>query len=133
MKTIKEFNKSNLDKIGKDVEKALESVATKYGISIKKGSGSYSDNNFTLKIEMATLSESGEVQSKEMSNFKSYAKVLGMSEKDLGKEFKVNGKTFVLSGYLPRSRKYPLLATNKQDGKQYKFPLEDVKNLLGYN
>ena len=56
----------------------------------------------------------------------------GLTAAALGKTFQSNGRTFKVSGFLPRSSKRPILAT-EQGGKtcrDYKFSIKDVARLL---
>jgi len=56
---------------------------------------------------------------KEAAAYKRYKSLMGFS-KDLGDKFKYGGKEFIIVGYSPRSKKYPVLAD--ANGKTYKFP-----------
>jgi hypothetical protein len=63
-------------------------------------------------------------------DFINYASMYGLEPSDLGKEFKSRGKTYRITGFKPRSHKYPILAVNVRTGKAFKFMVEDVKGKL---
>ena len=131
MKTA-EFNKSNCGVISKDILAAIQEVAAKHGINIRTGNGSFRDNNFTLKLEMATISEGGEIQTKAMQDFKDVCRRYGLVEEDLGRTFKCEstGKTYTIVGAKPRSYKYPILCKEHGTGKLFKLPVARVQRGL---
>lgn len=131
IRKIKQFDKQEVRRIRVAIEDALEKVGNQYGVQIKGGSGSFSSNNLTLKLEASIVGENGEVKSKESETFKLYAKMYGLDPTDLGKTFTTfSNKTFEITGLMTRSRKYPIIVKDVITGKGFKFAVLEVKSLL---
>lgn len=131
MKQIKKIDKTVCQTLRSELDKLLEPFGKQFGISIRTGSGSYTDKTFTLKVEMATVDGEGKVQTKEAESFKLNAFMYGLKPEHLNQTFTSwNGETFEVIGLVPRSQKHPILAKNIGNGKTYKFPAEQVKMLL---
>ena len=115
-----------------DAEAALLDVAKKHGVQLTVGNGSFArdGSNAHLKLEIAGIADSGEVMTKEATDFKRYASSFGLTPEDLGTTFKYNGKEFKLIGCKPRNHKFPLIAENTKNGKTYKLPKDAVKPVL---
>jgi len=124
MKKVTAFNRQNIRQINSELEAALKQVAEKYGLEVKLGSTRFTGDNFTTKVQVATVAEGGITMSKEATDFNRYKTILGINM-DLGQEFQRSGKTFTIVGLKPRSKKYPILA-KCSDGKTYKLPVDLV-------
>ncbi len=127
--SITTFDKGVLSRLGDEIEAAVQAVAQKHGISIKRGRGKYDRQACSLTLEISTIAADGTVQSREAAEFKRYASLFGFRPEDLGRSFKSNGKTFTIAGVNPKGRVRPVLATG-DDGKTYTFRPEDVRRLL---
>ena len=121
------FDKAICKAVGADIEKALNSVAVKYGINIKRGNGKFSGNTLDLKIHCACV-KGGKVMSKEASDFKTMASLYGLKPSDLGRSFTIGSGTFKITGLNTKAHKYPINAS--KNGSGYKFPASSVKLLL---
>jgi len=104
------FDKATLKNIRADINKALEAVGVKYGVKLEGGNVSYSDSNFTMKLKASRVNSDGSIETKEVSDFKKHCSRYGLQASDLGKTFKSNGDTYVLSGLTPRATKMPIIA-----------------------
>lgn len=124
MKKVTSFNRQNIRQINSELEAALKQVAEKYGLEVKLGNTRFTGDNFTTKVQVATVGEGGITMSKEATDFNRYKTILGINM-DLGQEFQRSGKTFTIVGLKPRSTKYPILA-KCSDGKTYKLPVDLV-------
>ena len=124
MKKVTSFNRQNIRQINSELEAALKQVAEKYGLEVKLGNTRFTGDNFTTKVQVATVGEGGITMSKEATDFNRYKTILGINM-DLGQEFQRSGKTFTIVGLKPRSKKYPILA-KCSDGKTYKLPVDLV-------
>ena len=118
---IQNIDSPALTMIRRALEPALRELGEKHGITIAVGRGSYGGETGTLKLELATLGENGEVESPAAKDFKAHAELFGLKATDLGRRFVSNGSEFVISGLKPRNRKYPIIATKVSDGKTFKF------------
>lgn len=124
MKKVTSFNRQNIRQINSELEAALKQVAEKYGLEVKLGNTRFTGDNFSTKVQVATVGESGITMSKEATDFNRYKTILGINM-ELGQEFQRSGKTFTIVGLKPRSKKYPILA-KCSDGKTYKLPVDLV-------
>jgi hypothetical protein len=124
MKKVTSFNRQNIRQINSELEAALKQVAEKYGLEVKLGNTRFTGDNFSTKVQVATVAEGGITMSKEATDFNRYKTILGINM-DLGQEFQRSGKTFTIVGLKPRSKKYPILA-KCSDGKTYKLPVDLV-------
>lgn len=124
---MKEFNSKTLDELRKDLNAVLEVVEELHGIKLDIGSIKYGAEScrMTLTATCAT-DESGNSLNKNELEYNKMLDSNKMFSPDkkflaLGESFISNGNQFVICGWKPRSRKYPLLGKNKA-GKIYKFP-----------
>ena len=124
MKKVTSFNRQNIRQINSELEAAIKQVAEKYGLEVKLGNTRFTGDNFSTKVQVATIGEGGITMSKEATDFNRYKTILGINM-DLGQEFQRSGKTFTIMGLKPRSKKYPILA-KCSDGKTYKLPVDLV-------
>jgi hypothetical protein len=116
---IKQFDTVVLGNLRTEMNEALKGIAEKYGMTIDAGKATYGNSYATFKVELALVKADGSVGTREATMFRMYAKMLGMSPDDLGREFESNGKKYKLTGYNPSKRKYPFVA--EHDGKEYGF------------
>jgi hypothetical protein len=123
---IKEFDRKTLHLIRPEIEKALSELGAKYGIKLALGRCRFESKNATFNLDLSTLSESGEAETKEANAFKRYAQFCGLDASDLGKEFYCNGSIYKITGYNVNAKKMPILGT-RSDGKRFKFPVHTVK------
>ena len=130
MAKIKEFNRHVCRELSKEIEGKLKPLANKYGLHIKIGGGSFIPENYTVKLEIATIARNGEVQTKESRDFKALAQFHGLKTTDLGRVFIYAGNRYEITGMRPKSRKYPIMARNVSTRKAYKFGVHTVKDGL---
>jgi hypothetical protein len=112
-----------------DAQAALLDVAAKHGVQLTFGNGSFArdGSNASLKLEIAGIANDGAVMTKEATDFKRCATSYGLTPKDLGIIFTVNGKQLKLLGCNPRNHKYPIIAMGVKNGKRYKLESDAVK------
>lgn len=119
-----------LKEIRLDINRALESVAEKYGVAIKAGNASFSSTNAVFKLELSSVVGS-EVITKEKAAFLEFANSLDIKKEALAQFFSFNGKMVKFIGYNPRSSKYPYIGVI--DGKEYRLPSSFGAILRGYS
>lgn len=119
-----EFNKRGFDSFTKDVNEALKSVAEKHGVSIACGAISYSDYDFTMKLNV--MKNDG-ITDGEKLLFEQECVLYGFSKSDYKREFTNGKKTFQLVGFNRRSPKNCCKIYCVTDGKIYKCSAEMVK------
>jgi len=124
------FTKENCQMLGTEIEQALQQVAMEHNVVIKRGNGRFTPNNFTLKLEISAIDETGVTQTRERSDWETSAFLYGLDKDWLDKEFIFNGERYKVAGIKPKSRKYPVLAQHQITGKHYKFTPDLIKTLM---
>jgi hypothetical protein len=119
---IKQMDRRTVQLLSDAITQALQPLAAQYGVKIDRGSASYNDQNFTLKVSVAVIGEGGVAVSKEVTDFKRYAEFKGMKADDLGKTVSLMGKPYTIAGYLVRSTRNPILVKDAKD-KSWRMPL----------
>tara|TARA_B100000424_G_scaffold130850_1_gene99227 strand:- start:418 stop:846 length:429 start_codon:yes stop_codon:yes gene_type:complete len=124
MKKIESFDKNNLTEMRIAINEALARVSENYNVDFKIGRISYESLGFSAKID-ASLVIDGKTHTKESRDFLSLAEMYGC-EFPLGFKFDYNGVDYIVDGFKPRSRKFPVLATNQDTKASYKFPIDSI-------
>ena len=130
MGKITSIDRATCANISKRIAAALAPLAEEFGLSITPGRGSFTATTFSLRLEVATKSTDGQVQSRETQAFAQHAHLFGLNPADLGRKFIASGREFVVSGLNTRARSKPVIATSTSDGRQYKFAAETVVMML---
>lgn len=120
------INREFLKTLKTDIEKALVEVAEKHGISLTMGKGQFESNNAQLTLNVGTISEDGFVNTREAENFRHHAPLHGISPDALGAIISYGSKIYKIIGWLPRSKRLPILA-ERLDGGKVKLPLVALK------
>ena len=113
MTNITTFDSANLTNLRADINVALAAVSSAYGISLNLGTGRYSDNNVTLKLEGSIISN-GTVKTKGAVALERFYPAY------VGKVVTLyNGKKGKVIEYHSRKRKYPFIV--EVGNKRYKL------------
>jgi len=120
------LDRNTVKMISNDIEKALGDVANKYNVVINRGNASFTSDNMTLKLNVSTIGNDGNVMTKEATDFNTYASMNGVT-KSLGDIITHGGHNYKLVGWKPRSKKYPVLVEKITTGKKFKFSISLVK------
>lgn len=123
---ITEINRDVIRLLRPKIEAALAGIAKEHDLVIKLGAGNFMPTNLTLKLEIATKTEDGEVNSREVEDFKHNAFLYGLKAEDLGKEFTFRGETYMITGLRRKAHKNPILVKRVHDGKVFVMPVEFV-------
>lgn len=126
MKTINEFDRSNLDVMRSSINSKLAELESDFNIKIKLGRIGYSDSNFTAKVE-CNLVKDGQVIETIAIDFDRYKDAWGL-QFSLGDTFISQGEKYKVLGLKPRNRKYPIIAEDISSGKRYKFSEDTINN-----
>jgi len=127
---IKSIDRTTARQISADINTAIQSVATKYGISLKDKGCRFSATNATFKIEAALIGAGGVVVSRERDDYKLYGFMYNLNPSWLDKSFNHGSDAFTIIGLSTRKRKNPVLAKSAKNGKTYIFPANLVKTLM---
>tara|TARA_R110001606_G_scaffold284050_1_gene432446 strand:+ start:602 stop:1000 length:399 start_codon:yes stop_codon:yes gene_type:complete len=126
-KAIKQFDKSNLQALRVEMDKALQAISNKYGITIKAGNASFRGNECTFKVKCNTKATDGTVITKEAMDWDRHKGFHGMDHLSVGDNITIQGTTYILSGFNTRARKAPV---NFKDtlGRGYKCSVRMLAN-----
>jgi len=124
------ISKELLEKVRSELDAALLTIGAANGLQIRSGNCSYSKTTATFKLEVAEVSEDGEVASKFAEPFvrliSAWSQTLDAD--DLGFVFSgAHGVQFRVVGLNTRARKFPIVCESLEDGHTYKFTLEAVE------
>ena len=89
---------------------------------------SYSSDGDSCTVKLV-VSKPG-AESKEAKDFRAGAELYGLKPEHLGAEVTVNGKRLKIDGVSVRSRKYPILATEVESGKRFKYTSDGIARAL---
>ena len=131
-KAIKQFDKSNLQVLRMEMDKALQAISNKYGITVKAGNASYSGNECTFKVKLNTKGSDGTVITKEAKSWDLYANMAngpldGLSHLSVGDKITIQGSPYILTGFNTRARKAPINFTDRL-GRGYKCSVRMLAN-----
>jgi len=126
---ITSLDKNNLKTLRSAMESALEQVTKQYGVKFRVGSARFSPDAATFKVEVATVSTDGVVNTKKVAEFKHCCHQYGLKEEHLGVYITYNGMQYKISGLFLSSWRYPILADRISDGKTFKLPESAVASL----
>lgn len=132
---ITKFDRTNLRDLRQDIDAALKAVADKHGISIRAGNARFMPQSASMKLELGTIGEGGQVIDTSAEEFKVYAPLYGLSADDLGKKFKsFDGCIYTITGCRPKSRRFPIIAA-RADGRAFnpkrKMIATSISRLIG--
>ena len=118
-----------LRKLRDSIDKAIADLGEEHGVILETGNATFSDNNFTLKIEGSQM-VGGNVMTKEATAYR-----MNMMHEQTGLElfevFPYNKMQFKVTGYKTRAKKRPILCHNLTTGADHVFPTSLVKRLVG--
>ena len=124
MSKIQQFDRQSLRALRVDLDQAMATIASKYGIQLSAGNISFTSETATIKVAAGVI-KNGTVVTKEAKDFDRYKGLVGLSSLNVGDTIQLQGKEYTISGYKPRSKKSPVLVT--RDGRSYKVSVEMVK------
>jgi hypothetical protein len=117
--TITQFDNRNLQALRVEMDNALQAISNKYGITIKAGNASYSDNECTFKVKCNTKDTDGTVITKEAKDFDRHKGLHGLWHLNVGDNITIQGSPYILTGFNTRARKAPINFKNSA-GAGYK-------------
>lgn len=108
-----------------DLEKNLKEVANKYGLNVKTGKITYTNKDFSLKLE---FNQQNFGSFDDVNFLNNYHKFPGIKLEHLHKMFMYNGKVYKIIGLNEGSKKYPIKA--KSGSKILFFNSGVLNNLI---
>jgi len=131
---MSKLTKAVVRKLMSDMETELQTLFEKYGVAgeVKSakidGDGHYA----TFSLQVGVVQEDGEATTPERMAFLRYAPMHGIDVSWLGREFKLNGDTVVLTGYNTKAKSYPFICQIIGDvaGRFYKLNATQLEKYM---
>ncbi len=112
------------------LDKFLSDFETVTGFKATVGHGRFSADSVVFKVELGRVGADGQANTQAADAFRQLAGLYGLQADDLGRQFRLRGEQFVITGASHRSRKYPILARSVSTGRGWKFPPDAVRRAL---
>ena len=120
------MDRAKVKMLRKAMEEALAPLEESFKVKLLMDNCNFTESYCNFKVGFADVAEDGEVQSKEVKEFKMFAATYGLEPTDLYRTFTVRGTEYKITGLSTRKPKYPLLADRVRDGAKFKFPVDQV-------
>ncbi len=109
------FNKQNIKQAREDFQTALNAVGEKFGCKIKLGNIGYLDHEIKSKVTIT-------VNTPEAQNALAAKAVVRIpSFVPIGKRITLQGVEYIVSGWKPRSHKFPVQVKRVRDNRGFKI------------
>ncbi|KRW83695.1 hypothetical protein [Marinobacter sp. P4B1] len=132
--TLKAIDKQTLTKVIRPaLDAKLEELSKELGIQVTAGRATYDPEGKTgtFKLDLAMLTETGEVISRERQDYDRYCTLFGLPEGGFGREVVIHGERLKIAGLRMRARKNNvLLDTCDGSGTQRVAPHTLVSHAL---
>jgi len=121
---IENFTRQTVKNLRSELDRALADLSAKYGISIDVGNAKFSSTEVNFKLNINTTSDSGVAYTREAEAFERHKHMYGMGHLNIGDKVTVNGKSFILEGFNPRAKRYPIEIS--AGGNNYKCSINQL-------
>jgi hypothetical protein len=123
MSKINQFDRQTLRALRVDLDNAMATIASKYGIQLSAGNISFTSETATIKVA-AGIIKNGTVMTAEAKAFNQYKRLVGLEAFNVGDAIQIQGKEYTIKGYKPRSKSAVVI---ERDGRSYKVSVDMVK------
>ena len=123
MSKINQFDRQTLRALRVDLDNAMATIASKYGIQLSAGNISFTPETATIKVA-AGIIKNGTVVTAEAKAFNQYKSLVGLEAFNVGDTIQIQGKEYTIKGYKPRSMAAVVI---ERDGRGYKVTVDMVK------
>ena len=123
MSKINQFDRQTLRALRVDLDNAMATIASKYGIQLSAGNISFTSETATIKVA-AGIIKNGTVVTAEAKAFNQYKRLVGLEAFNVGDAIQIQGKEYTIKGYKPRSMAAVVI---ERDGRGYKVTVDMVK------
>jgi hypothetical protein len=134
MSKIKEFTRAECRTVKAEVDAALAKIATKFGLDLDNGSGSFNSAEFGFRVKFRTSSapaKTTRAPKVTTSTNSSIAKMLGLPADVIGRKFNHKTKTFTVTALAP-NRPKNAVCLEDQNGRKFKCSIIQLKAMMGY-
>lgn len=118
------MDKRIADKLGSEIQAALDVVAKRHGLNVNVKGGTF-DSTLGLFKPRIEFTE-GDTEEK---MYRKFAPMFGINPDSFGASFRSTSGMMTISGFNPNAGRMPILARG-ENGKTYKFPVEQVIKML---
>ena len=108
-----EFNKNDFSAFRENAKQALREVESEFGIEIKMGNISYSEEAFTCKLEVVRTDIDAD-----FVNWKKNCMYYGLAEEDYNSVISIHNGKYKLKRFNNKKRKYPIVAESINDNNK---------------
>lgn len=126
---VRSFNRAVCQDVSEDAIIALNDMAAKFGLAVSRGSGSYSESSYTMKVVFSIVRD-GKVVSPSVEAWNTYHDLYNLPKNALGKSILFQGRPYTIEGLSPRKSKYPV-NVKRNDGKEFRLTVSSVRAALG--
>jgi len=127
MSKITQFDRTSLRALRVDLDSAMATIASKYGIELSAGNISFTSETATIKVAAGIIGSNGRAVTPEAKAFDQYKSLVGLGALNVGDTIDLQGDMYTISGYKPRSKKSPVVVTKVSNGSSYKVSVDMVK------
>jgi hypothetical protein len=125
----------NLDKAGSTVVmnaalEALQAVAKEYGCTVSRKGWTYGGSYAKVSFEFALVKSDGSTMDSRAVAFVEAAGLFGLKPTDLGRIINIKGELFKITGFKPRSTRYPVVLERVKDSRTFSLTLEGTQKVL---
>jgi len=114
---ITQFDRPNCRLARAAAKRALAVLEDELGVSVDLGHGSFSQDEFTVKLRLVVTGGEDVAQ----RDWNQYCRSFGLKPEQFGTTFESRGTTFTVCGIKPLATRFPVIAINA-NGTKYKFP-----------
>lgn len=119
MPKITKFDREICESLAVECVAELQAVAAKYGLSVSRAGGKFSDAEYTTHLKFA-ITDVDARETAERKVWNTNCDVFGLEPRDYGTEFTSQGKTYKAVGFT-NSGKFPVAARNVATGQAMRF------------
>ena len=127
MSKITQFDRTSLRALRVDLDSAMATIASKYGIELSAGNISFTSETATIKVAAGIIGSNGRAVTPEAKAFDQYKGLVGLGALNVGDTIVIQGADYTISGYKPRSKKSPVVVNKVSNGSSYKVSVDMVK------
>jgi hypothetical protein len=120
------INELKINSVQAKIKAAISQIEKEENVKISFGSISYNSAYYTSQIKVSTLEKNEKVK----GVYESICKSIGFTQDVMGMSFILGDVKHEIINIKTRNRKYPVI-TRTESGKQYKFSVSRVKQIIG--
>lgn len=123
----KTIDRTVAKEISQDIADFVKTLEIKHGIELKKRTGTFDATSFNLRLQLVLTDDvrGGQATAAE----RAYDRNAGFDNlPPRGTKVEINGTEFIIKEWKTRGRKYKIQGENVENGRFYKFTIDQVRN-----